>query len=171
MSKLAIIALSLGMLETASEEAVSVEVKKLQLAKETAENKSAELQVKLSAIITAEANALVDKAIALGLIPEALKDSQVASLETNFDAQKVVLQKLITDKEAATQQNGNHTAVREVILGAAGKGNATPQTNSENTFDYFQKHNAIELKRIRDNEPARYAQLAKDYEQGVRFSK
>ena len=169
MSKLAFIALALGMVEGSTEENVASEVQKLKLAKETAEKGIDELQVKLSAIITAEATALVDRAIVLGLIPEALKDSQLASLESNFEAQKAVLSKLITDKEATTEQNGNHTAVKNVVLGA--KGGAATIASIEKSFDYLQRHDVVELTRIRDNDPAQYAQLAKEYGQGVRYSK
>lgn len=169
MSKLAFIALALSMVETSNEDAVLVEVKKLKLDKETSETELKELKVKLSAIITAEATALVDKAIALGLIPDALKDYQLASLEANFEPQKAVLSKLISDKEAESVNNGIHSAVQAVVL--AGKGGSNVPATPENSFDYLQKHNAIELKRIRDNEPAKYTQLAKEYEAGVRYSK
>lgn len=169
MSKLVTIALALGMLADSTEDTVVGEVQKMKLAKETAEREVSELKVKLSAITTAEATALVDKAIQLGLIPEALKDSQMKSLEVDFDGQKAVLSKLILDKEAEIGQNTNHNAVKEVILG--GKGGSNVPATGENTFDYLQKYNAIELKRIRDNEPAKYAQLAKEYENGVRYSK
>lgn len=170
MSKLVTIALALGMMAESTEEAVSVKVQELKLAKETAEKEVSELKVKLSAITTSEATALVEKAITLGLLPQGLKDSQLKSFEADFDGQKAILSKLIADKETANGQNGNQTQIREVILGA-GKGGAGTPANSESTFDYLQKHNHIELKRIRDNEPEKYIQLAKEYEAGVRYSK
>jgi hypothetical protein len=170
MSKLVTIALALGMVADASEDVVVGEVQKMKLAKETAEKQVNDLKLKLSAITTAEATSLVEKAIKLGLLPEALKDSQLKSFEADFDGQKTVLSKLIGDKETANGQNENQNQIREVILGA-GKSGASVAANSETTFDYLQKHNPIELKRIRDNEPAKYAQLANEYEQGVRYSK
>lgn len=170
MSKLVTIALALGMMAESTEEAVSVKVQELKLAKENAEKEVSELKVKLSAITTSEATALVEKAITLGLLPEGLKDSQLKSFEADFDGQKAVLSKLIVDKETANGQNSNQNQIKEVILGA-GKSGANVPAVPENTFDYLQKHNAIELGRIRDNEPAKYTQLAKEYEAGVRYSK
>jgi Caudovirus prohead serine protease len=170
MSKLVTIALALGMMADAAEDTVVGKVQEMKLAKEAAEKEVGELKVKLSAIITDEATALVDKAISLGLIPEVLKDSQMKSLESDFDGQKAVLSKLISDKEATAGQNANHQTIKELIL-SAGKGGANVPATAENSFDYLQKHNTIELKRIRDNEPEKYAQLAKEYGQGVRYSK
>ncbi|WP_395075384.1 HK97 family phage prohead protease [Flavobacterium sp.] len=169
MSKLVTIALALGMMAESTEDTVVGKVQEMKLAKEAAEKEVGELKVKLSTIITAEATALVDKAISLGLIPEVLKDSQMKSLEADFDGQKAVLSKLISDKEATAGQNANHKTIKEVILG--GKGGGSVSASSETSFDYLQKHNVVELARIRDNEPAKYAELAKEYGQGVRYSK
>lgn len=169
MSKLVTIALALGMVAESTEDAVSVEVQKLKLAKENAEQSVKELKVKLEAITTAEATTLVDKAISLGLIPEGLKDSQLKSFEADFDGQKAVLSKLISDKEALNLTNGVHTKVKDIVLGGKGGANAAPGTGEE-SFDYLQKHNVVELRRIRDEDPAGYAKLAKDYEEGVRYT-
>lgn len=169
MSKLVTIALALGMMAESTEESVSIKVSELKLAKETAEKENGELKVKLSTIIKAEATALVDKAITLGLLPEGLKDSQLKSFEADFDGQKAVLSKLIVDKEAESVNNGNHTAVQAVVL--AGKGGANVSATPENSFDYLQKHNVVELTRLRDKEPAKYEQLAKEYASGVRYVK
>jgi hypothetical protein len=170
MSKLVTIALALGMVAESTEEAVSVKVQELKLAKENAEKENGELKVKLSAITTQEATALVEKAITLGLIPEGLKNSQLKSFEADFDGQKAVLSKLIADKEVANGQNTNQNQIKEVILGS-GKTGGNVVGNLESTFDYLQKYNVVELKRIRENEPDKYAQLAKEYQNGVRYSK
>lgn len=39
----------------------------------------------------------------------------------------------------------------------------------KNTFDYLQRHNTVELNRIRKEEPEKYAQLTKAYGEGVRY--
>lgn len=169
MSELKSIALAFGMDANSTESAVLKQVSDLKLAKETAENESKDLKVKLVAITTAEAISLVDKAVSLGLISEGLKAVQLKAFEAGFDGQKAILSKLITDAEAVAGQNQNHNALREVILGGKGGTSVAPATG-EASFDYLQKHNVVELKRIRDNEPIQYAQLAKDYEKGVRHT-
>jgi hypothetical protein len=169
MSELKSIALAFGMDANSNEAAVLKQVSELKLAKETAENESTALKVKLAAITTSEATTLVDKAVSLGLIPEGLKASQLKSFEADFEGQKAILSKLITDKEAEAGQNQNHNALKEVILGGKKGGGTTPATG-EGSFDYLQKHNVVELTRIRDNEPAQYAKLAKEYENGMRYT-
>ncbi|AMA48983.1 hypothetical protein [Flavobacterium covae] len=163
MSHLKTIALALGLSAETPEETVLKEVQSLRLAKETAEQKAAGLEVQLKGIQTAEATALVDKAVTLGLIPEALKDSSLKSFEFDHAGQKAILSKLIEEKEADGSQSETHQAVREVVLGK--KGNQAPAVE---TFDYLQKHDPVKLGKIRSENPAQYAQLAKDYAAGVR---
>jgi hypothetical protein len=170
MAEFKTIALALGIVGEATENVVLSEVQNLKLSKEAAEKEANELKVRLSAITTSEATALVEKAIKLGLFPEALKDSQLKSFEADFDGQKAVLSKLITEKEAETLPNGNQTAVRQVVL-SGGKSTTNAQSTSENSFDYLQKHNVVELARIRDNEPEKYVELSKEYAAGIRYSK
>jgi hypothetical protein len=167
MSKLVTIALALGMAAETPEETVLGEVQKLKLAKEASDKKVIELENQINGIQVSEATSLVEKAISLSLIPESLKATQIKAFETDFDGQKAILSKLITDAEAEGTQSETHKVVKEVILGG---GKSTP-TTPEQTFDYLQKHNVVELKRIRESDPTKYAQLAKDYENGVRYSK
>lgn len=170
MSKLITIALMLGMSAESGEDAIVTQVTNLKLAKEKAENESKDLKIQLKAITSAEATTLVDKAVSLGLISEGLKAVQLSAFEADFDGQKAILSKLITDAEATAGQNQNHTALKEVILGGKGGNGVAVTATGEASFDYLQKHNVVELKRIRDDEPAKYAQLAKDYEKGVRYT-
>ena len=169
MSELKSIALAFGMDANSTESAVLKQVSDLKLAKETSENEMKDLKVKLAAITTLEATTLVGKAVSLGLISEGLKAVQLKAFEADFDGQKAILSKLITDAEAVAGQNQNHNALKEVILGGKGSTSVAPATG-EASFDYLQKHNVVELKRIRDNDPVQYAQLAKDYEKGVRHT-
>lgn len=159
------IALALALSADSGEATVLKEVQELKLAKEKSEKKVKDLETEIKGIRLSAATVLVDKAIQLGLIPEALKDSQLKAFEGDFDAQKVILTKLIGDKETAIGQGADHTKVKEVIL--AGKtGTATATT--EETFDYLQKHDVVKLAKIRDEQPEQYAKLAKDYAAGVR---
>ena len=167
MSKLVTIALALGIAAETPEETVVGEVQKLKLAKEASDKEVIKLKGTIAEILSKEAAALVEKAISLSLIPESLKATQIKAFENDFDGQRAILSKLITDAEAQGTQSQTHKAVKEVILGG---GKSTP-TTPEQTFDYLQKHNVVELKRIRETDPTKYAQLAKDYENGVRYSK
>jgi hypothetical protein len=161
------IALALGKPADTSENVLLETIASVKLAKETAETKVTVLETELKTIRLAGATALVDKAVLLGLIPEALKDSQLKAFETDFEGQKAVLSKLIDDKEAESGQNQDHNKLKEVILsGKGGKG----ATDTEETFDYLQKHDVVKLAKIRDEEPAKYAALSKAYGQGVRHT-
>lgn len=161
-----VIALALGMGENVKEEAVLSALHNLKTAKEKAETEVVALKKTISETRTAEATTLVDKAISLGLIPQALKESQLKQFEADFDGQKAVLSKLVADKEAENTQQGKANTVREVVLGAGAK----PTGTANESFDYLQKKNPARLRAIRDKEPEEYARLAKDYANGVRYT-
>lgn len=169
MAKLAVIALSLGLanVETATEELVAAEVTKVVLAKTKAEAQVKELQTKLEEMHTAEFTTLIDKAVALGLVAEPLKAITLAACKADPEGQRVVLSKLITDKENENGQSATHTALKEVILG----GGKTGKGNIELSYDYLQRNDPEELKRIHANEPEQYAKLAKEYAAGKRWNK
>ena len=166
MSHLKTIALALALSADSTEDTVLKEVQGLKLAKETAEKEASDLKVKLKGIQTAEATALVEKAVSLGLIPEALKQTQINAFESDFDGQKVTLSKLISDKEAEGDQAATHQTVKEVVLGGKGSGNGAG--TQEETFDYLQKFDTVKLRKIKEENPEQYAKLAKDYANGVR---
>ena len=161
-----VIALALGMGENTKEEAVLSALHNLKTDKEKAEAEVVALKKTISETRTAEATTLVDKAISLGLIPEALKESQLKQFEADFDGQKAVLSKLVADKEAENTQQGKANTVREVVLGAGAK----PTGTTDESFDYLQKKNPERLRAIRDKEPEEYTRLAKEYANGVRYT-
>ena len=161
-----VIALALGMGENTKEEAVLSTLHSLKTDKEKAEAEVVALKKTISETRTAEATTLVDKAVQLGLIPQALKESQLKQFEADFDGQKAVLSKLVADKEAENTQQGKANTVREVVLGAGAKPTGTANEN----FDYLQKKNPERLRALRDKEPEEYARLAKEYANGVRYT-
>lgn len=160
------IALALSLTDTATDVEVLKEINALKLAKQTAEDKANALEKNIKDIQVVDAETLTNKAIELGLFPEALKASQLKAFETNFEEQKAVLSKIISDKEAKQSTDATHQVVKEVVLSGRGK---KPVETNEQSFDYLQKHNVLELKRIKEEEPAKYAQLAKDYANGKRY--
>ena len=162
-----VIALALGMGENVKEEAVLSALHNLKTAKEKAETEVVALKKTIRENRTAEATTLVDKAVQLGLIPQALKESQLKQFEADFDGQKAVLSKLVADKEAENTQQGKANTVREVVLGAGAK----PTGTTDDSFDYLQKHNPAKLRQLRDEQPEEYTRLAKEYANGVRYTK
>ncbi|MRJ09168.1 hypothetical protein EDL99_09895 [Ornithobacterium rhinotracheale] len=158
------IALALGMSEETNEQKVLQEVQALKLAKDNAEKRISELEQEKKENETAEATQLVDKAIALGVFPEALKQSQIKSFALNFVEQKETLTKLIAEKENEIKLNGKNQVVKTVVLGKGEK----PKTGIALTFDYLQKHDVEQLREIKLNQPEEYARLAQDYARGVR---
>lgn len=167
MSKLGIIALALGIVAESNEDTVLIEVNKLKLAKEQADQELKAVKLELTNIKTAEATSLVDRAILLGLIPESLKASQIKAFDADFDGQKVILSKLISDKEAETGTNTDQSKIKEVVL--AGKNGHNQETDPKETFDYLQKYDTVKLAKIRQDTPEKYEKIAKDYANGVRY--
>ena len=161
-----VIALALGMGENTKEEAVLSALHSLKTDKEKAEAEVVALKKTIRDIHKSEATTLVDKAVQLGLIPEALKESQLKQFEADFDGQKAVLSKLVADKEAENTQQGKANTVREVVLGAGAK----PTDTANESFDYLQKYNPAKLRQLRDEQPEEYARLAKEYANGVRYT-
>ena len=161
-----VIALALGMGENTKEEAVLSALHSLKTDKEKAEAEVVALKKTIRDIHKSEATTLVDKAVQLGLIPEALKESQLKQFEADFDGQKAVLSKLVVNKEAENTQQGKTNTVREVVLGAGAKPTGTANEN----FDYLQKYNPAKLRQLRDEQPEEYARLAKEYAKGVRYT-
>ena len=161
-----VIALALGMGENTKEEAVLSALHSLKTDKEKAEAEVVALKKTIRDIHKSEATTLVDKAVQLGLIPEALKESQLKQFETDFDGQKAVLSKLVADKEAENTQQGKANTVREVVLGVGAKPTGTANEN----FDYLQKYNPAKLRQLRDEQPEEYARLAKEYANGARYT-
>ena len=161
-----VIALALGMGENTKEEAVLSALHSLKTDKEKAEAEVVALKKTIRDIHKSEATTLVDKAVQLGLIPEALKESQLKQFEADFDGQKAVLSKLVADKEAENTQQGKANIVREVVLGAGAK----PTGTADESFDYLQKKNPDRLRALRDKEPEEYARLAQEYANGVRYT-
>jgi len=166
MSELKTIALALGKPADTSEGVLLDTIAQVKLDASNSKAKVTELEAEIKTIRLNGATVLVDKAVALGLIPATLKDSQVKAFESDYDGQTAILTKLISDKETANGQGGDQTKVKEVIL--AGK-STTPTTTTEESFDYLQKHNTVKLARIREEQPDEYAKLAKDYAAGVRY--
>lgn len=158
------IALTLGMNAEADKKSVLQKVQEIKLAKDTAEKKVAELQKRVEEVEKAEAKTLIDRAVELNLLPKEMEIMTLTAFKSDHEGQKAILTKLISEKEQTLKESGNQDAVRTVVLG--GK---KPTENVELSFDYLQKHNVVELRRIKTEEPEKYAELVKEYKAGKRY--
>ena len=167
MSKLMTIALALSLAADTTEDVVVGEVQKLKLAKEDADKNVIKLQNELKSIRTNESDIIVNEAVKLGLIPEALKPSTLAAFENDFEGQKAILNKLIDDAKTANGLGADNEKIKSVTLAAKdSKGVDIP----EQSFDYLQKHDVVKLSKIRKEQPEVYEKMAQDYASGTRYN-
>jgi hypothetical protein len=118
------------------------------------------------------------KGMADGL-SEAKKNFFLELSKTNMEGalQFLKLSKAETpeDENTEVEEVENATAnkvtknVKVTELIKKGNGAQAQEADGKNSFDYLQKHNSVELGRIRAEEPERYSQLAADYAKGVRY--
>jgi hypothetical protein len=104
---------------------------------------------------------------------DVLETEQAKSLfaelsKTNF---KQALSFLELNKKAPVTTTPEVKVIKDIKLTSILKkvreeGAVDDETQS---FDYLQKHDAVELARIRKEEPDRYTQLAKGYQSGIRY--
>ena len=167
MSEFKTIALALGKSADSSEVSVLEAVTELKLSLQKKETEVTEWKDKYIALQKSEATTIVNKAVKLGLIPEDLAEGQISLFEKDFDGQKVKLSKLIEEKEETDTKDGTNAAIQAVVL-AGGK--KTPVNTGDESFDYLQKNDAVKLSKMRTEEPQKYAQLAKAYSEGVRWT-
>lgn len=131
--------------------------------------KNEALTARLAKLHTDEASGIVDMAVKLGLIHADFKDTMLKAFDGDYDAQKAKLSKMIADIQKDGAQGEVQDAVKRVVLGAKGKKN--PAENVDLSYDDLQKNNPEELRRLRDDEPAVYARLAKEYGEGKKAAK
>lgn len=161
------IALVMGKDESADPSTVLQGVKDMKLAKEKAEKRAKDAEVKLAKIQEDEAEALTVKAIKLGLISEGLKTIQLGAFKGDHEGTKVTLSKLIADAEKDTKVDAQGNAVKEITLNK-GVGNPV-QDDPKETFDYLRRFDSVKLSKIRDEKPEQYAKMTQDYANGIRY--
>lgn len=169
MSELKTIALALGMGADTSEAVLLQKVNELKLAKNNAEAETKEWKEKFVSLQKIDATKLLNKAVKLGLILEDLKDAQLLAFENDFDGQTAKLSKLIEDKETENTKNERKDKVKDFVGLTKQGSETTPQGGDTECFDYLQRHNVVELRRIKSEEPNKYAELVKDYQSGTRY--
>ncbi|WP_286803362.1 MULTISPECIES: HK97 family phage prohead protease [Sphingobacterium] len=147
------IAIALGLIPDADESAILAEITKVKLSKTTAETQLETLKKEVETGQMQDATVLVEKAIQLNLIPEALKDAQLSAFKSDFNGQKVTLSRLIAEKEG---ENGVSSKVK-LVKDFVSNGKNIPVAGSgeyqKGDFVKLSKENPNELIRLRNEEP------------------
>lgn len=157
------VALKLGLHENATENEIVNAIKDVQLKAAHAE----------------AMQKVIDEQVATQLEGEH-KDFFISLSKTNMgEAMKfLMLNKKIEETtagmEGASSAPGAPKVIKDVRVSKLLKPGASMENNEKdkegkNTFDYLQKHNVVELRRIKKEDPERYAQLAADYGAGIRY--
>lgn len=147
------IALKLGLSETATESEILEAIGAVQLQKSTA-------QSFVESILNAQEEKLTDEQKPVFL-----------SLKKTDPVQAMKFVELQAKPEAEQPVNVSNTGTvkdKKVTELIQKKGSETTGEGKD-SFDYLQKHNPVELARIRTEEPEKYQQLASDYSKGVRY--
>lgn len=147
------IALKLGLAENATENEIVDAIEKLQLAKTNAEG------VTLQLIKDAETGLEGDD-----------KEMFITLSKSNINQALKFAEKVkATAQSNETAEQQQPVVVKDVKLSTLINRQNNKVEEGKDCFDYLQKHNKVELARIRKEEPEKYVQLAKDYEAGVRY--
>lgn len=143
------IALKLGLSETATETEIVNAIGTLQLSKQ------------------------VGEAFQTAMLKDADKDLSDDHKEVFVELSKAnpaqALKFAAANKVVTPAETGKVIKDRKVSEMLQRGGGAETAKDGKDCLDYLQKHNAVELRRIHAEEPDKYAQLAKEYEAGVRY--
>lgn len=147
------IALKLGLQETATENEILTAISAIQLARKNAEDFT-------NNILTEAEKDLTDDQ--KGIFVELSKTNPTQALKF------VQLSKPVAPAATATATTVKKDVSVSQMIQLARTGVDAIKTN-EDSYDYLQKHNRVELARIQKEEPAKYTELTKGYANGVRY--
>lgn len=162
------IALKLGLSENASEAEILEALQKVLLNAENAEAMRQHIEGEASTELDSEEK----KALFVELSKTNFKQA-MSFLKLN---KKPAEQPIASEEGQASPAQSTivkkDVKVTELIRnGKANLSKTATEDEEKECFDYLQKHNHVELSRIRKEEPDRYAALAKDYQNGKRYKK
>jgi HK97 family phage prohead protease len=149
------IALKLGLNETATENEILAAISAVQLSRQRAETFVQETLKEAGKDLTAEQKDIFD------------------SLSTT-DPAKALKYVQLSRVQAVPVGNTPPKTKGETISELVNKhknDNAADKADGKDCYDYLQRYDIVELRRIHHEEPKRYEQLARDYEKGVRYKK
>lgn len=158
------IALKLGLSENATEQEILTKIIELSAKAANAEAMQKVIEEQVTEGLTEDQKAFF-VSLSKTNFPEAMKflslNKKAEAAEDAPEAGTVAQQpaaKVVKDVKVSTMLNRANAAAA-----------SQPSNEGKETFDYLRKHNSAELARIRKDEPEKYAQLAKEYENGVRY--
>jgi len=152
------IALKLGLAETATENEILTAIGAVQLARKNAEDFTANILTEAQKDLSEDLK---------GIFVELSKTSPTQALKL-VQLNKVVTTTNVTNPPVAGNTK-KEVKVTDLIQVGRQHANGTAVEKNEDSFDYLQRHNKIELARIQKEEPEKYAALTKDYANGVRY--
>ena len=169
-----VFALALGLEATASENEVLSAISTLQSDKKSAEIIVETLAKAEKEVKDQEAKDLIAEATAkLKLEGDAqvqFETNQTALFNADHDNAKTALAMLVSGLgTATTAKDDKSTALASFMKDVQGNNKGT--ADAKLSYDYLQKHNVAELKRIKKDEPEVYAELVANYSKGERYTK
>lgn len=106
-------------------------------------------------------------------LPEEKKSFFLKLAKTNLESAMEFLNLAKPVEAAAAPEAPVTTTVQKKdtkLVDLIQKGKTEQLTDGKDSFDYLQRHNSVELGRIRTEEPERYAELVKKYQGGERYT-
>lgn len=156
------IALMLGLDAEATESAICEALRKVQLTASNTDAMQKVIEEKIAANLEPE-----KKAFFLTLSKTNIADAM------QFLALNEKTVELKSEVEASAQEIAPATVVKKDVkvsqLIQMGKNAAAAAADGKDTFDYLQRHDSVELSRIKKEEPETYSKLVADYAKGVRY--
>lgn len=137
--------------------------------------------VKTVQLTAANANAMqkvIEEAVAADLEPEkkaffiSLSKNNIGDAIKFLELNKKPAATAETEKKDEGKKEESVTLKKDVKVSdliQLGKKGAEAAADGKDSFDYLQRHNSVELSRIRNSEPEKYAKLVADYAAGVRY--
>lgn len=154
MPNLKTIALALG-LKDADEEIIVAEIAKLKSDQATLK----QLQQDIKAAQALEAAKLVDKAIETGLIPEVLKEGQLADFDKDFAATKSKYETLFAAQPEPNDEPEANAQLGDFITKLDGKSDAKLQKSDEKDFAWYQANDPDALLQLQAEKPEDFKKL------------
>lgn len=153
------IALKLGLPETATEQQIIEKIAAVQLDAQHANALRSFVEKEAEKVLKDEKEKALFVQLSKTDVGAALSYLGLASDKTAAPA----------PQQPAAKPADQPVRVTDLIKPGVGVHRSAAADEGKDTFDYLQKHNPVELARIRKEDYEKYIQLAKDYQNGVRY--
>lgn len=152
------IALKLGLNENATEAEIVEAINKVQLSRDASVTLTKDILDKAAEGLTKEQEEIF-------VTLSATNPKQAIAYADSVKLSEAPANAAFVEKTTTVQKD-----VKVSDLINLGKGKEKEAAEGKDSFDYLSKHNPVELRRILDEEPEKYAQLCRDYKTGVRYT-